>query len=109
MKKLFLPLLLILGIAYFTKPDDKTCIIEGVKAVWGRATPEANRTPEYFEQFMNLNSKDVVVKDRVFFKQVTYRIGATQNTVAYGAFRNVFTTVKPMEAKKYIPPMPGQQ
>ena len=55
MKKYILPLLvLVLGTAYITKPDDKTCIIEGVRAVWGDVMPDVNKYPVYFEQFMNI-------------------------------------------------------
>lgn len=107
MRKLILVLLvLLLGIAYLTKPDDKTCIIEGVKAVWGNTTPDVNKYPVYFEQFMNLNSPNVTVKDWVFLKQVQYKWQKEQKTVGYGAFKNFFATVRPIETNHNIPPMP---
>ncbi len=109
MKKLFLFLfILLLGVAYFTKPDDKTCIIEGVRAVWGNITPNPYHRPDLFEHFMDLNSKSVQVKDWIFFKQVKYKIGQDQKVVAYGAFKNVYPTVSPMERNGYIPKMPQQ-
>lgn len=104
MKKLFfLLLLLFLVVAYLTKPDNKTCIIEGVRAVWGTRTPDPYDKPAFFESFMNLTSKQVEVKDWVFFKQVKYKVQGEGKTVAYGAFKKVYPTVKPMEEKIRIP------
>ena len=88
---------LLLVAAYASKPTDKTCIIAGVKAVWGDITPDPYVTPAYFEDFMNLNSRSVKVKDWVFFKQVVYTMGKERRTVGVGAFRNVFATVKPVQ------------
>lgn len=90
----------LLLVAYASKPTDKTCIIEGVKAVWGDITPDPYKSPGFFEQFMNLNSKDVDVKDWVFFKQVVYTMGTKEKTVGIGAFKKVFAIVKPVELKK---------
>lgn len=110
MGKFFLVLFLIfLAVAFFTKPDDKTCIIGGVRAVWGAMTPSAESTPELFEQFMDLNSQSVQVKDWIFFKQVNYQTDIETKTVALGAFKRIFPRVKPAEYKPYIPPMPQQQ
>ncbi|HEV7330594.1 MAG TPA: hypothetical protein VGN63_06090 [Flavisolibacter sp.] len=110
MRKL-IPLLivLLLVVSYFTKPADKTCIIEGVKAVWGDAMPDVEKYPVYFEQFMNLNSPKVTVKDWVFVKQVQYKLQNEQKTVGYGAFQNFFATVKPIEIKESIPEMPKKK
>ncbi|WP_121356984.1 hypothetical protein [Flavisolibacter nicotianae] len=108
MKKWIIVLLLVLGVAYFTKPDDKTCIIEGTRAVWGDLVPDVNDKPAMFEQFMNVISTNVVVKDWVFFKQVRYKVKTEQRTIAFGAFKNVFTTVKPMRTRDVIPKMPGR-
>lgn len=110
MGKIFLGLfVLFLGIALFTKPDDKTCIIEGVKAVWGNMMPDPADKPDFFESFMNLNSPNVKVKDWLFFKQVQYKIGADYKTVAYGAFGNVFAVVSPLQVEHKIPQMPRQR
>ena len=106
---LLLLFLIFLGVAFFTKPDDKTCIIGGVKAVWGSLMPDPETSPEFFEQFMNLNSQNVEVKDWILFKQVKYRGTAETKTVALGAFNKVFPRVKPAEHKPYIPRMPQQQ
>jgi hypothetical protein len=109
MKKILLALfILFLGIAYLTKPDDKTCIIEGTKAVWGKLVPDVNVFPGLFEQYMNIASKDVEVKDWVFWKTVLYKVNNEQKTVAIGAYKNVFALVKPLETKTYIPKMPKQ-
>lgn len=91
---------IILITAYATKPDNKTCIIKGVKAVWGNVAPDPYITPAYFEDFMNLNSKSVEVKDWVFFKQIIYTMGKERRTVSIGAFKHVWATVKPVQFAK---------
>lgn len=101
----FFLLLLFFLVAYVTKPDDKTCIIEGVRAVWGTRVPKAGT--QLFEQFMDLTNSDVRVKDWVLFKQVKYQMPSGEKTVAYGAFKNVFATVGPMKEKHFIPKMPS--
>jgi hypothetical protein len=102
-------ILLLLTIAFLTKPDDKTCIIGGVKAVWGKMMPDPGSSPEFFEQFMDLNSQNVEVKDFIFFKQVKYKVATEAKTVALGAFKKVFPRVKPVEHNPYIPRMPAQK
>ena len=102
MKKIiiFSIIAIILIAAYVTKPDDKTCIIGGVKAVWGNITPDPYQKPDFFEQFMNLNSEDVKLKDWIFFKQIIYKAGNERKTVGIGAFKHVFVTVKPVQPGK---------
>ncbi len=53
MKKIIAVIIIIsfLFVAYRTKPDDRTCTLKGVKAVWGKLTPTETK-PVYFEQFM---------------------------------------------------------
>jgi hypothetical protein len=82
--------LLLLVVAYATKPTDKNCIIAAVEGVWGMRTPDKGRFPEYFEQFMDLNSKSVMVDDWVFLKRLRYRFGQEYRTVGYGAFTRIF-------------------
>lgn len=107
MKKLIVALLLLVSaVAFVSRPDDKTCIIEGVKAVWGDATPDPNKAPALFEQFMDVNSQNVQVKDLFLVKQVKYGTPGEMKTVAYGAFKKVFPTVKPVENNSFIPPSP---
>ena len=96
---------LVLSIAYFTKPDDKTCIIGGVKAVWGNMVPDPYAEPGMFENFMNITSVNVRVRDWIFFKQVKYRVTTDEKTVAFGVFKNVLATVKPVEFNLSIPKM----
>jgi hypothetical protein len=109
MKKVILVLvLLFLAVAYVTKPDDKTCIIEGTRAVWGDLVPDVNDKPAMFESFMNINSPNVQVKDWVFFKQVRYKVPEGHQTVAYGAFRKVYPAVRPIERENYLPKAPVQ-
>ncbi len=92
MKKLVF--IIVLGliqlIAYGTKPDDKTCITEAVKSVWGKYTPDL-KNPNMYEQFMNLTSKSIEVDDWVFLKRIRYKTTKGYVTVAYGAFKNVMT------------------
>lgn len=109
MGKMFLMIFfLLLGVAFITKPDDKTCIIGGVKAVWGIMMPNPEDKPDFFEEFMNLYSPNVRVNDWIFFKTINYKLGNEEKTVALGAFKNVFPRVKPLEYKPYIPQMPQQ-
>jgi hypothetical protein len=76
--------------AYSSKPDDKTCIIEAVKSVWGPLTPTTAR-PVYYEQFMDLTSKSVEIDDWIFLKRIRYKTANDTKTVAFGAFKKVFT------------------
>lgn len=86
---LLLSFAVILTIAYFTKPDDKTCIIAAVKAVWGSRTPDVKVKPAFFEQFMNLNSKQVVIDDWIFFKRIRYRFPKKEYNIGIGAFNRI--------------------
>lgn len=90
MKKIIISglIVLILAIAYATKPDDKTCILETVKIVWGKSMANPNR-PEYFEEFMNLTSKSVIIDDFIFLKRMKYVFATDTKTVTYGAFNKV--------------------
>lgn len=76
--------------AYASKPDDRTCIIEAVKSVWGHLTPDTTR-PLYYEQFMELTSKSVEIDDWIFFKRIKYKFKNKTSTVGIGAFKKVFT------------------
>ena len=82
---------MLLAVAYFTKPDDKTCIIAAVKAVWGDRTPNMYEKPALFEEFMNLNSKQVTVDDWIFLKRIRYHFPKKEYNIGIGAFRRVFT------------------
>jgi hypothetical protein len=92
MKKIVVVILLVFTLfaAYASKPDDKTCIIEAVKSVWGRLTPDVSR-PIYYEQFMDLTSKSVEIDDWIFLKRIKYKFKTGTATVAIGAFNKVFT------------------
>ncbi|MDQ6812474.1 MAG: hypothetical protein M3040_01845 [Bacteroidota bacterium] len=74
--------------AYSSKPDDKTCIIEAVKFVWGNNVPDL-RIPLYYEQFMDLTSKSVVINDWIFLKRISYRFTKETKTVGFGVFKKV--------------------
>lgn len=91
MKKIIITILAVFALfaAYSSKPDDKTCIIEAVKAVWGSRVPD-QKLPLYYEQFMDLTSKSVKVNDLIFLKRIQYKIKNDYVTVGYGAFKKVF-------------------
>ena len=91
MKKVVIPLAIItlLGAAYATKPDTKTCQKAAVKAVWGSVTPDENKLPVYYEQFMNTTSKSVEIDDWVFLKRIKYRTNKGAKLVGYGLFHKV--------------------
>lgn len=80
---------LFLLIAYVSKPNDKKCIKESVKAVWGAYTPDPN-LPMYYEQFMNTTSRSVVINDWIVLKQIKYRFAGGAKTIGIGAFNKVF-------------------
>ncbi len=95
MKRILISLfvIMVLTIAYFTKPDNKTCIIEAVKAVWGDRVPDLS-TPQYYEQFMNVTSKAVEIDDWWFLKRIRYRVDKEKvGTVGFGAFKRVFIII----------------
>lgn len=93
MKRTLLLILLaaILLIAYATKPDDKTCIIAAVDAVWGNRVPDKYDKPAFYESFMNLTSKQVEVDDWIFLKRIRYRFPNKDYNIGIGAFKHVFT------------------
>ncbi len=95
MKKIIAAVIIIafLFVAFRTKPDDKSCILKGVKAVWGNRTPPEDK-PMYFEPFMDITSKQVKITDWLFFKQIKYKFNTEYKTIAIGAFNKVFTRYK---------------
>ncbi|MBD0288671.1 MAG: hypothetical protein ICV79_25100 [Flavisolibacter sp.] len=96
MKRILISLfvIMVLAIAYFTKPDNKTCIIEAVKAVWGEDVPPVT-VPEYYEQFMDEMSQSVEIDDWWVLKRIRYRVNdKVQGTVGFGAFKRVLITYK---------------
>ena len=82
-------ILTFLFVAYRTKPDDRTCTLEGVKAVWGSRTPSETK-PMYFEQFMDITSQSVKIIDLVLLKQIKYKYNTDYKTIGFGAFNKVF-------------------
>jgi hypothetical protein len=84
-------LLILLGVMYFTKPDNKTIIIQSVTRMWGKVTPPTSR-PTFYEEFMDLNSKSVTIHDWIFFKTIKYHIGNLDETIGFAAFGKVYFT-----------------
>ena len=90
MKKLLLLIVvIILTIAYFTKPDDKTCMIAAVNAVWGDKVPRPESTPRLYERFMDLNSKQVVIDDWIFMKRIGYRFPNKEYRLGFALFDRI--------------------
>jgi hypothetical protein len=80
----------VLIISYASKPDNKTCMEVAVKAVWGNLAPDKYKSPEYYEQFMDLNSPNVVINDYLFFKHVKYKTSNEEKSIAIAAFKRFF-------------------
>lgn len=91
MKKIIFTILVAFALfaAYKSKPDDKTCIIAGVKAVWGSHVPEET-SPIYFNSFMNITSPSVKVDDWILLKRIQYKIKNRYVTIGYGALKRVY-------------------
>jgi hypothetical protein len=91
MKKILLILLIVFiaFTAYVSKPDNKTCIIKAVEYVWADKTPDKFKYPAYYEQFMDATSKAVEIDDRIFWKQIKYKVGEEYKTVGIGLFKQV--------------------
>ena len=91
MKKMIVIVLLlaIFAAAYFTKPDNKTCKILVVKAVWGNVMPNEYKSPRFFSEFMDLYAKDITINDWVFFKIIKYKLAGKEIT-SIGAFEKVY-------------------
>lgn len=79
---------IILIIAAATKPDDKTIKIEVVKAIWGRRVPTMN-TPQYYNQFMDLTTKNIDIDDWIFLKRIEFTVKDTTSTIGFAAFGKV--------------------
>ena len=87
---LVISLIGILTVAYFTKPDDKTCIIAAVKAVWGDRTPDEKKSIMY-NKFMDLTSKQVIIDDWIFVKRIRYRFPKKEYNIGIGVFNQIIT------------------
>ena len=94
MKRVLLILLIVfvLIVAAASKPDDKSCIIAAVNAVWGSRVPSLSM-PQYYEQFMDVTSQSVEINDWWLLKRIRYKTNKGKMTVGYGAFRHVFITL----------------
>lgn len=75
--------------AYESKPDDKTCIIAAVKAVWGSRVPN-EKLPMYFNPFMDITSQSVRVNDWIFLKRIQYKYKTGYKMIGFAAFKKVY-------------------
>ncbi len=64
-----------------TLPEDKEIKIQTVKAVWGDRVPTL-RTPQFFEQFMDVTAPSVLIDNWVILKRI--RFNAEKDTVFAG-------------------------
>ena len=90
-KAVLITLLLVVVIlitAAFTKPSDKNIMIDVVNALWGNKVPDKSM-PQYYEQFMNLTTKDIEIDDWLFLKRIRYTLKDTTSTIGYAAFGKV--------------------
>lgn len=82
-------LVIVLLIGYFTKPDNKTTIIEAVSHVWGNRMP-TDKKPLYYNQFMDEESRSVKVGDWIFLKRVQFKVNDKFETIGFAAFSHVY-------------------
>ncbi len=82
-------LVLILLIAVFTKPNDKEIKIRVIEVIWGKLVPDKYKVPGYYEQFMNLTTKDIDIDNWLFVKRIKYTVKDTTYTIGYAAFGKV--------------------
>ncbi len=93
-RKIILSIVLIfLLTAYLTKPDNKTIIIASVTRVWADRTPSVYMR-DYYNQFMDLNSKQVDIEDWLFAKRIKYQFGANYHTIGIAGFKNILFFIK---------------
>ncbi|MEO8720236.1 MAG: hypothetical protein ABI297_08115 [Ginsengibacter sp.] len=76
--------------AYFTKPDDRSCKIMVVKAVWGNLMPNEHQSPRFFSQFMDLYNKDITIDDWVLFKIIKYKLPDRKQLTSIGVFKRIY-------------------
>ena len=83
-----LVIVIVLVIAAYTKPDDKSIKIKVVNELWGDKVPDIHM-PEYYEQFMNLTTKNIDIDDEMFFKRIKYTVNNNTATIGYAAFGKI--------------------
>ena len=91
MKKIIISILIVFALfaAFESKPDDRTCILATVRAVWGDRVPDETK-PMYFEPFMDLTSKSVKIDNWIFLKRMRYKTKNDYFTVGFGAFKRIY-------------------
>lgn len=82
-------ILIIIIIAIATKPDDKTIKIKTIKAIWGDVVPIPEKTPQFYEQFMNTTTVNIYIDDWMLFKRIQYKTNRGKETVGFAAFGKV--------------------
>lgn len=82
-------ILIIVIIAVATKPDDKTIKIKTINAVWGDRVPIPQKTPEFYEQFMNTTTVDIYIDDWLLLKRIKYKMKQRKETIGFAAFGKV--------------------
>lgn len=81
--------ILILIIAFFTKPDDKTIKIKTINALWGNMVPDPYDKPDFYESFMNTTTVNITIDDWLLLKRVKYKMKDGDHTVGFAAFGQV--------------------
>ncbi|HEV8083868.1 MAG TPA: hypothetical protein VGP55_11725 [Chitinophagaceae bacterium] len=82
-------ILIIVIAAVYTKPDDRTIKIETINAIWGDVVPTPEKTPQFYEQFMNITTVNIYIDDWLLLKRIQYKMKQGKQTVGFAAFGKV--------------------
>jgi hypothetical protein len=76
-------------VAAFTKPPDKEIKINVIEAIWGDRVPNKYDKPEFYEQFMNITTRAIIIDDWLFIKRIRYLVGNDKKIIGYAAFGKI--------------------
>lgn len=76
-------------VAVYTKPPDKKIKENVIEAIWGDRVPNKHNVPEFYEQFMNITTRDIIIDDWLFIKRIRYSIGNDKKIIGYAAFGKI--------------------
>lgn len=82
-------IVIIVAVAVYTKPDDKTIKIKTINAIWGDVVPKPEKTPQFYELFMNTTTVNIYIDDWWVLKRIRYKFGKEKKTIGFAAFANV--------------------
>ncbi len=80
-------LMLLAGIAYFTKPSDKKCIQQARVEVKSQISGDVNSNNAVVSNVLDhVVERAVRVEDKVLYKSISYSFGGTRRQIGWGAF-----------------------